>query len=378
MSQLLEKQIEAVVFRFKIKGKVKSIKPFGGGHINRSYIVLVSSDGGATEKKYILQQINTNVFRDPETLMDNIHRVTSHIRQKLREEGKDPERGTLHMLKDRTERSRYVKDDFGSYWRMYGFIDDSFAYDSVDCPDTFRNAARMFGKFQAQLADFPAYTLYESIPHFHDTGSRYLDFEAAVARDLAGRAASVQEEIAFVRAHRTETYCIQNHIIAGEIPLRVTHNDTKLNNVLMDSNGEGLCVIDLDTVMPGSALYDFGDSIRFGASTAAEDEPDLSKVELNLELFEAFADGYLETAGKAMNTLERRLMPFSAKMMTLECGMRFLADYLNGDVYFKIEHSEHNLLRARTQFKLVQEDEEKMAEMDAIIARLCEKYQLEY
>ena len=378
MSQMLEKQLESMVFRFRVKGKVTSITPFGGGHINRTYIVTVTEDGGKTEQKYTLQQINTTVFRDPHALMDNIQRVTSHIRQKLRAEGKDPERGTLHMLPDRTGQYRYIKDDFGSYWRMYRFIDDSYAYDTVENPEMFRNAAKMFGLFQAQLADFPAFTLNETIPHFHDTGSRYLDFESAVARDAAGRAASVQEEIEFVRARRKETYCIQNHVIAGDIPLRVTHNDTKLNNVLMDADGEGLCVIDLDTVMPGSALYDFGDSIRYGASTAAEDEPDLSKVSLDLTLFEAFADGYLETAGQAMTVLERQLLPFSAKMMTLECGMRFLADYLNGDVYFKIEQADHNLLRARTQFKLVQEDEDKMEEMNAIVARLCEKYHLAY
>ena len=372
MSQLLEQQMESVVCRFRVKGKIKQILPFGSGHINRTYIVTMT-DGGE-EKRYTLQQINTSVFRNPDELMENIQNITAHIRRKLRAEGKDAERGTLHMLPDRTGEHRYVKDAYGSYWRMYPFIDDCVTYDIVDCPDVFRNAARGFGLFQAQLADFPAYTLNETIPHFHDTGSRYMDFEAAVARDLVGRAANVQEEIAFVRARRKETYLVQNRIIAGEIPLRVTHNDTKLNNVLMDADNNAVCVVDLDTVMPGSALYDFGDSIRFGASTALEDEEDLSKVHLDLELFEAFADGYLETAGAAFTPLEIELLPFSAKLMTLECGIRFLTDYLNGDTYFKISHSEHNLLRARTQFKLVQEDEEKMEEMQAIIAKLVHKY----
>lgn len=372
MSQLIEQQMESVVFRFRVKGKVKSIQAFGNGHINRSYIVTMVE--GGEEKRYTLQQINTSVFRNPDELMENIQSITAHIRRKLREEGKDPERGTLHMMSDRAGEHRYVKDAYGSYWRMYPFIDDCISYDIVDCPEVFRNAARAFGTFQAQLADYPAYTLNETIPHFHDTGSRYMDFEAAVARDLVGRAESVQEEIAFVRAHRKETYLIQNAIIAGEIPVRVTHNDTKLNNVLMDKENNAVCVVDLDTVMPGSALYDFGDSIRFGASTALEDEEDLSKVQLDLELFEAFADGYLETAGPAMTTKEIEWLPFAAKMMTLECGIRFLTDYLNGDTYFKIAHAEHNLVRARTQFKLVQEDEDKMEEMQAIIRALVHKY----
>ena len=260
--------------------------------------------------------------------------------------------------------SSYYTDEDGSKWRVYEFIEGAQTFDAVESKEDFYQSAVAFGKFQAQLANFPAETLHETIPNFHNTAKRYQDFEKAVEADVKGRAAEVQEEIAFVRARSKEVSELHDMLAKGELPLRVTHNDTKLNNIMIDSDThQAICVIDLDTVMPGLSAHDFGDAIRFGANTAAEDEPDVSKVSLSLELFEIYVKGFLEGCGGRLTPNEIKVLPMGAKMMTLECGMRFLADYLEGDVYFKISREKHNLDRCRTQFALVADMEKKWQQM---------------
>lgn len=251
---------------------------------------------------------------------------------------------------------------------MYNFVTGTYSLNVISSPKVFKNAAIAFGEFQKELADFPVDSIVETIPNFHNTISRFRDFVEAVCNNASGRKDLAQKEIDFVFERGKDCMTLVNLIDKGEIPLRVTHNDTKLNNVLFDEKtNKGICVVDLDTVMPGLSLYDFGDSIRFGASTAAEDETDLDKVQLSLELFKAYVEGYLESAGEILTENEIKYLPFSAKLLTLECGMRFLGDFLNGDTYFKIEYPEHNLVRARTQLKLVKEMEEKMDEMEEIV-----------
>jgi len=240
----------------------------------------------------------------------------------------------------------------------------------VERPILFYNAARAFGKFQRLLADYPAATLHETIPQFHDTGKRFRDFCASVQNNKAGRKALVADEISFVQARETDCTIVTELITAGKMPLRVTHNDTKLNNIMIDNQtDEGVCIIDLDTIMPGSPLYDFGDSIRFGASSAAEDDKDLNKVFMKLDLFESYTKGFLSEVGSALTESELSHLAFSAKLMTLECGMRFLADFLDGDFYFATHYDGQNLDRARTQFKLVADMESKMNQMQAVVAK---------
>lgn len=340
-------------------------KTYGNGHINDTYLI-------KTKPGYILQKINTNVFKDPESVMENIKLVTSHLREKIEAAGGDPDRETLTVI-DTVDGKPYYKDDNGDYYRMYIFITGAKSYDLVENPMQLYSAAKAFGNFQNMLNDFPADKLHEVIPNFHNTVSRYADFKAAVDADAVGRAESVKEEIKFVLDREADASVVVNDIASGLIPLRVTHNDTKLNNVLLDEvTGDGVCVIDLDTVMPGSLLYDFGDALRFGGSSGAEDEKDLSKIWFDLEKFEYFTRGFLE-ALPSITPRELELLPFSVKLMTLECGSRFLADYLNGDTYFKTHYPEHNLVRARTQFKLVADIEKKHDEMMAIVNKIYNK-----
>ena len=336
--------------------------PYGEGHINDTYLAQAESS------KYILQRINHGIFKEPEKLMQNIVSVTEHLRGKITTRGGNPVRETLTVLKT-LDGKDYCKDDNGNYFRMYIFVEDTNTYQAVDSPRQLYNSARAFGRFQNDLADFPANTLHETILNFHNTGSRFNDFLASVKNDKAGKKSKVEAEINFAVERERNTSIIVDALKNDEIPLRVTHNDTKLNNVLFDSTtDEGICVIDLDTVMPGSLLYDFGDSIRFGASTAAEDEKDLSKVECSMELFEAFTKGFLEELG-SITANELELLPFGAKMMTYECGIRFLADYLDGDTYFKTHYPEQNLDRCRTQFKLVADMENKMEQMKGVVRK---------
>ncbi len=334
---------------------------FGNGHINSTFLI------EGTPRR-ILQRINTTVFRNPAEVMENICAVTAHLRAKIEAEGRDPARETLTVLPTVDGLPYYITPS-GDLYRMYLYIEDAVSLDRADSPETFAASAHAFGKFQRMLADFPAHTLHEVIPNFHNTADRLRQFREAVERDTVGRAAEVGDEINFVLDRAAYVTRVTDAIAEGSVPLRVTHNDTKLNNVMLDALTHApVCVIDLDTVMPGSMLYDFGDALRFGASTGDEDEVDLSKIEFDLAYFEAFTKAFLEEVGESITPREAELLPFSALLMTLECGMRFLADYLNGDVYFKIHRPRHNLDRCRTQFKLVADMEQKMQRMQEIAA----------
>jgi len=341
-----------------------SVEPFGNGHINSTFRVLYN------KKRYTLQKINTNVFKKPHEVMENIAGVTEHIRNKAIAAGKDPEKATLRVIRTRDGKPCFDSSD-GQCWRLYEFIEDTVAQEKVECAQDFYNCAYAFGVFQQQLADYPAEQLHETIPNFHNTPWRYDNLVKAIEADSVGRAASVKAEIDFALARKDFCATLENARAAGELPLRVTHNDTKLNNILFDEKtGEAVCVIDLDTVMPGYSVNDFGDSIRFGANTATEDETDLSKVSLDLELFRTFAEGFIKGCDGKLTAKELELLPVGAMMMTLECGMRFLTDHLEGDVYFRIHRENHNLDRCRTQFALVADMERKLECMNAIIAEL--------
>lgn len=348
---------------FQIEGQFISALPYGEGHINDTYLV------NTTSSRYVLQRVNDTVFQHPEDVMANIILVTDYLHERIIAACGDPYRETLTLVPT-VEGNRYFVTEHGDLFRMYLFIDRALCYQTVENPEIFYRTAKAFGRFQNMLRDFPADKLKETIPNFHNTVTRYQAFKDAVAADKMGRCAQVEKEIQFVLDHEPDASVIMNAIQNKEIPLRVTHNDTKLNNVMIDErSGEGICVIDLDTVMPGSMLFDYGDSIRFGASTAAEDETDLDKVWMDLELFEEYTRGYLEELRNSMTTKEAELLPFSAKLMTLECGTRFLTDYLDGDNYFRIHRPDHNLDRARTQFKLVADMESKMGKMQEIVQK---------
>ena len=304
--------------------------------------------------------------------MDNVEAVTSHLKKKIIANGGDPERETLTVIKSKDGKN-YVKDGDDCY-RCYIFVDDVDVLEGDATPKDLYEAAFAYGKFMNMLDDFPAEKLFETIPNFHNTVSRYADFEKSVAENKSGRAESVKEEIKFVLDRKHFTSVVVDGLADGRIPLKVTHNDTKLNNILFDKvTGKGLCVIDLDTVMPGSALYDFGDALRFAGSTATEDEKDLSKVEFDLEKFKMFTKGFVDAAKDSLNDYEIELLPFSVMLMTYECGMRFLADYIDGDVYYKVHYDGHNLDRCRTQFKLVADMEAKEQQMKDIVKEIIEE-----
>ena len=336
---------------------------YGEGHINDTFVVWRADH----TKRFILQRINTDTFTDPAGLMENICGVTRHLRTKIQAEGGDPGRECLNVIPTLSGAAYYI-DSEGNAWRAYDFVENTVCLQQVGCEADFRTVAETLGKFQNQLADYPASTLHETIARFHDTPNRYANFEKALAADALGRAKTIAPEIAFIHAREKDCHVLLGQLAAGEIPLRVTHNDTKINNVLLDeATGKGICVIDLDTVMPGLSAYDFGDSIRTGANDCAEDETDQSKVHFDLHLYEVFAKGYLSTAGSTMHTAEKRSLAWGAKLMTLECGIRFLTDYLEGDHYFHIARPDHNLDRARTQFTLVQQMEEVFDQMLEIV-----------
>lgn len=334
---------------------------YGNGHINDTYLI--------SGKQYIMQRINTNIFKNPDEVMDNIVKITSFLRTKLAAEGGDPDRETMTVIPT-TDGKSFYKTPEGNCYRVYKFISNAVSYDVAENSNQLYEAARAFGKFQRLLSDFPAAELHETIPHFHDTYKRFRDLKDAISSDVMHRADGVQKEIEFALGFENDTKLIGNLTEGGEIPARVTHNDTKLNNVMLEAGTDkGLCVIDLDTVMPGSLLFDYGDALRTGAATAAEDEKNLDKMHFDLNLFEAFTKGFLEEMGSSITKKEVELLPFSAKIITFECGIRFLTDYLSGDTYFKTAYPEHNLDRTRTQFKLVSEIEQKTPEMTAIIEK---------
>lgn len=368
MSISVEYIRDNIVPAFPFEGEFVSVASYGSGHINDTFDPKFRLPDGSS-KRYLLQRINTKVFQDPDGLMENIVGVTSFLREIIREKGGDPERETLTVIPTRNGKP-YFRDTEDGCWRVYQFIEDTLSYDLVEKPEDFYMSAKAFGRFQMQLASYPAATLHETIHLFHNTANRFANLKKAVEADPLGRAKEVQPEIEFAFARETDTHYLLDLQAKGEIPLRVTHNDTKLNNILIDAKThDGLCIIDLDTVMPGLAHYDYGDSIRFGASTALEDERDLSKVSLDLGLFEAFTKGFLESAGSVLNPVEKSTLSMGAKLMTFECGMRFLTDYLEGDTYFKVHREGHNLDRTRTQFKLVADMEAKWDEMNKIVKK---------
>ncbi len=361
--------IEEILPNFNFKGEYAGFYVSNNGHINNTF-VLEFRDEFEVINYYLLQQINTNVFKKPDELMENIVHVTAYLRDIIVQNEGDPDRENLNVILTKDKKPYFI-DKERRYWRCYNFITRAYTCEHIDDPTVFYNAAKAFGRFQCMLADFPIDKLHETIPNFHNTVSRFADLKKAVEENAAGRADSVRDEIAFAYDRENDTSVLLDLLQCGKLPLRVTHNDTKLNNVMFDSeSNEGICVIDLDTVMPGLSLYDFGDSIRYGANTAEEDEKDVSKVSLNLELFEEYVRGYLSSAGKSLTPCEVEYLPFSAKLLTFECGTRFLTDYLNGDVYFRTAYDDHNLVRCRTQFALVADIEKKMDIMNDITTRI--------
>ncbi|MDO5539126.1 MAG: aminoglycoside phosphotransferase family protein [Eubacteriales bacterium] len=368
MAKTTEERMDEVIEAYGFEGTLVSNQPFGNGHINDTRVLLYEI-GRMGRLRVILQRINRNVFKNPEQLMENIVNVTAYLRRKIEEKGGDPLRETLNVIPARDGKFFY-KDSQEEYWRAYTFITDASCYDVVENQNDFYETALAFGNFQALLADYPAETLHETIEKFHDTRNRFAVFKKAVEDDVMGRAESVRREIEFVLEREKDANFFSELIEKKEIPIRVTHNDTKLNNIMIDNKtGKGVCVIDLDTVMPGLAMYDFGDSIRFGASTGEEDEKDLDKVSCDMELFELYTKGFLKGCDGKLTSREIELMPMGAKVMTYECGIRFLTDYLQGDVYFRIHRPEHNLDRCRTQLKLVADMEKKWQTMQEIVAK---------
>ena len=387
---------EKIISEFNVNGTLISCERYGEGHINETYLAVLEQ-----EKKpvnYILQKINSNLFKDVDKLMNNIKLVTEFNRSKIKERGGNPDRESLSLVYAKDGKP-YIQTEDG-YFRLYIFITDAIAYQTVDKPELFYQSAVAFGNFANLLAEFDATKLYEVLPNFHNTIKRFENFEKALSADAMGRASSVKEEIDFFLERKDYCGKIVNLLNSGEMPTKVTHNDTKINNILFDqktgapaavidldtvmpgsylydfgdairsgATGTPVDVIDLDTIMPGSICYDFGDSIRFGCNTGAEDEPDLTKVNFSIELFEAYAKGYLTALGDSVTKIERENLPWGAILMTLECGMRFLTDYLEGDHYFRTHREGHNLDRTRTQIKLVTEMEKNLSKMQEIIEK---------
>jgi Ser/Thr protein kinase RdoA (MazF antagonist) len=351
---------QAAAAQFEFRGALLGLTPHGGGHINDTF--LVTCDAPGAPARYILQHINRRVFHDPVAVMRNIERVTAHLATQAAGEP-DGDRRTLHLVPARDGRNWHI-DAQGETWRAYRFVENARTYETATLTGQAYQAARAFGHFQQQLANLPPPRLNETIPDFHSTPKRFAALEQAIAADAAGRAAGAKQEIEFARSRGS----IVGVLLSANLPERITHNDTKFNNVLLDDKtGEAVCVIDLDTVMPGLALYDFGDMVRTTTSPAKEDEQDLSLVTMQFPMFEALVRGYLETAGAFLTSAERKLLAFSGKLITFEIGIRFLADHLAGDTYFKVHREGHNLDRCRAQFKLVESIELQEEEMNRLV-----------
>jgi hypothetical protein len=353
-----------IVNQFRIEGHVISIEPIGSGHINDSYLVVTTPD---QVSDYILQRINHHIFRNVPELTRNIHQVTTHVAQKLRENPPDNEHfEIIRLIKSKTGPS-YFQDITGDYWRMYNYVRNSRSFDKVHSPEMAYEGGRAFGTFQLLTAGIDASTLYEVLPDFHHIGKRLETFRNAVLRDPSDRVREVKNEIDFVETRAEEMHTILRLGEQGHIPIRVTHNDTKFNNVLFNYDNRAISVVDLDTVMPGYILYDFGDAIRTGANTGEEDDPDLANVNIDLSLFEAYSRGYLTIAHKFLNQFEIKHLALSAKFMTYLIGLRFLTDYIDGDHYYKTRYPEHNLQRSKVQFRLLQSMEQHFGKMQEII-----------
>ena len=357
--------LSEVLDAYDLPGEPVKLERYGGGHINDTFRLTLRLPDGS-RLRCILQGLSREAFPHPEELMDNFIGITSYLREKIREQGGDPERGTLRLIPTRDGGSFYT-DRSRRVWRLIPFVEGTFcALDAT--PELFEASARAFGRFQYLLRDYPASTLHETIADFHNTEVRYARFERALEADVCRRAALVPDEIAFVKARKADCSVAVDAFRKGLLPLRVTHNDTKLDNILFDEKtGEGICIIDLDTTMPGLSLYDFGDSIRFGANHNREDEPDLSKVVFDPELYERYTRGFLEGVRGSLTPAELDYLPWGARIITLECGIRFLTDYLEGDHYFRTAYPEQNLRRCRTQFKLLRDMEASFGTMQAIV-----------
>ncbi|MBM6886761.1 phosphotransferase enzyme family protein [Pseudoflavonifractor phocaeensis] len=360
--QYLQQALDAFDFGGQVVGAVR----YGSGHINDTFCVH-TQPGEDPCRRFILQRISAAAFHHPDQVMANIVGVTSFLGKQIAAAGGDPERETMSVYATRDGKSFYT-DAEGGAWRVYPFIEGTVCLQSAETPELFAASALAFGNFQRMLKDYPADTLYETIPRFHDTEDRLAKLKAAVTADPMGRVKEVGPELDFVTAREADCSVALQALREGKLPLRVTHNDTKLNNVLIDrASGKGICVIDLDTVMPGLSINDFGDSIRFGANHSAEDEQDLSKVNFDLSLYEVYTKAFLEGAGGALTAAELDYLPWGAKLMTLECGIRFLTDYLEGDHYFRTHRPGQNLDRCRTQFKLVADMEACWEQMKAVV-----------
>jgi hypothetical protein len=363
MTQNSSHDLHAIARQFRIYGEFREAAPYGTGHINDTYAAVFEQAG--TPVRYILQRINHKVFQNPPALMENIHRVTEHLGVKLAGE-RDFSRRALKLIPTR-DGAVFHRDEGGNHWRAYFFIEKARTYDTLQSSEQAFQAAKAFGHFQQLLVDLPAPPLHETIVGFHDTPRRFGQLEQAIARDAVNRAHLARVEIEFALQRKG----ITGRLLAAGLPERVTHNDTKLNNVMLDdATGEGICVIDLDTVMPGLALYDFGDMVRTGTSPALEDERDLSKITMQFHMFEALVRGYLASAAGFLTKAERQHLAFAGKLITFEIGIRFLADFLAGDVYFKVRHDTHNLDRCRTQFRLIDSMEEQEERMNRFVSEL--------
>lgn len=361
-------ELREIASKFIIYGDFLVAVPFGTGHINDTY--QLTYDQGGVRLHYTMQRINHKVFQNPEQVMENIDRVTTHLLNKIHASQFETKKRTLRLLRTYTNRL-YTRDHKGNYWRVYVFVENARSYDVLEIPKQAYMTAQAFGDFQCNLVDLPGPRLHETIPNFHDTPKRVMALESAIKADKVGRARLVHEEIDFIMERREETEKLLKLKAEGSIPERITHNDTKVNNILIDDlTGKGICVIDLDTVMPGLALYDFGDMVRAGTSAAEEDEMNLDKVGMRFEMYEALFRGFLSSAGGFLTPAERENLPFAGKLITLEIAIRFLTDYLEGDVYFKTRRPNHNLDRCRNQLKIVESIESQMDKMKELLKQV--------
>jgi len=364
----MEYDRESAASNFRLEGRLIEAEPFGTGHINDTFHLIYQTDGG--EKRYILQRINHHVFKDPAAMMENIRRVTSHIRRKLQGRGDEAAERQLAVI-ETNDGDASFEDNQGNYWRLYNRIEDALTYDTLESAEMAYEVARMFGWFQRMLTDLPGPPLHETISDFHTTPKRLKNFESVLQRDPCNRAREAGAEIDFVLENAGICDVLLNLVGEGEIPIRIAHNDAKINNVMLDAKThKGVCVIDLDTVMPGLSLYDFGDMVRTATSPAEEDERDLSKVAMQMSRFEMLAKGYAEETHAFLTPAEKKYITFSGKLITFEQMIRFLADYLAGDIYYKVRREGHNLDRSRTQMKLVQSIVEQQEAMNEVVERV--------
>lgn len=360
-------EIKKLVQAFDIQGKLVAYSSFGNGHINDTYELRYKRSDGEIVR-YILQRINHHVFPNVQGLMSNIALICDFIREKVEKRGGDPYKECLNIVKT-VDGNTYIKTEDGNYWRCMWLIEDTEAYEIAVNGEVFKLTGKAYGNFIKMLEDFPVEKLCEVIPNFHNTKVRYNNFETALKKNLSKRKRECKPEIEFAISLKQIAGKLVDLLESNQIPTRVTHNDTKINNLLIDrETGEAVCVIDLDTIMQGSLLYDFGDGIRSGCNTALEDEQDVSLVHFDMDMFESFTKGFIEGVGESLTKVEKDNLVYGAILMTYECGIRFLTDFLDGDVYFKTNYPEHNLVRCRTQFKLVKEMQERFEEMQKIVA----------